>query len=130
MSFFPKLADALKSDRGLMDLLRRDAQAKKNRVSGWRPSRDAELEPDRYYMIRDDFLFPSHPDRDTLHDYVLDSLTDEKMREVIDHLSQCEQCTREVIEIRRLDKQITKDLRNWMKSSASEPKDSSFDEPK
>ncbi len=129
---FPQLAEALKSDASFMDLLRQDAQARKNRVSGWRPSRDADgygLDADRDYMIRDDFYFTSHPDVDTLHDYILDSLSDEKMREVMDHLSECEECARKVLEIRRLDKEITKDLRDWMKSPVTKSKGSCSDDP-
>lgn len=106
--FFPELAEALKSDGSFMNLLRRDAHFRKNEFKT--------------------FLF-FHPDLDTLHDYILGSLTDEKMRAGMEHLSVCEDCARKTLEIRRLDKEITKDLRNWMKSSVSEPKDSSSDEP-
>jgi hypothetical protein len=73
--FFPELAEALKSDGSFMNLLRRDARLRKNRIAGFRVSRDA----DRYGMIRDDFFYPFHPDVDTLHDYILDCLADEKM---------------------------------------------------
>lgn len=107
--FFPKLAEALKSDRSFVDLLRRDAHSRKNE--------------------RKVFLF-FHPDVDTLHDYILGSLTDEKMREVMEHLSACEECTRKVIEIRRLDKEIAKDLGDWMKSSHSDDKGSVSDDTK
>ena len=48
----------------------------------------------------------------------------------MDHLSECEECARKVLEIRRLDKEITKDLRDWMKSPVTESKGSSSDEPK
>lgn len=107
--FFPQLAEALKSDGSFMNLLRRDAHFRKNEFK----------------------IFPFfHPDVDTLHDYVLGSLNNKQMREVMDHLSACEECARKALEIRRLDKEIAKDLRLWMRSSVSEPKDSSSDEPK
>jgi anti-sigma factor RsiW len=109
--FFPQFAEALKSDKNFIDLLRRDAESKK-----------AEE--------KTDFFFLFHPDVDTLHDYVLGSLNNKQMREVMDHLSACEECARKALEIRRLDKEIAKDLRDWMRSSVSEPKDSSSDEPK
>jgi hypothetical protein len=104
--FFPEIAEALKSDGSFMNLLRRDAHFKKG---------------------KDKISFFFHPDVDTLHEYVLGSLSDEKIREVMKHLSACEECTRKVIEIRRLDKEIAKDLRDWMKSSPSDAKGSDSD---
>jgi|GEM_PF-2123152 anti-sigma factor RsiW len=106
--FFPRLAEALKSDKSFIDLLRRDAQSKKG-----------EEKVDLFF----------HPDVDTLHDYILGSLGNDQMREVMDHLSACEECARKALEIRRLDKEVTKDFQHWMKRSVSEPKDSSSDDP-
>jgi anti-sigma factor RsiW len=107
--FFPQLAEALKSDKNFIDLLRRDAQSKKG---------DQKV----------DLFF--HPDVDTLHDYVLGCLSKGRMRELMDHLSACDECARKALEIRRLDKEMTKDLRNWLRGPGSEPKDSSLDEPR
>lgn len=99
--FFPELAEALKSDGGFMNLLRRDAHFRKNEFKS----------------------FPFfHPGVDTLHDYILGSLTDEKMRKVMEHIAACEECERKAGEIRRLDKEITKDLQAWMKGSSSDAK--------
>ncbi len=107
--FFPQFAEALKSDKTFMDLLRRDAQSKKS-----------EQKVALFF----------HPDVDTLHDYVLGSLSNERMRKVMDHVSECEKCARKALEIRRLDKEMTKDLRHWLRGPGSEPKDSSYEEPK
>jgi anti-sigma factor RsiW len=107
--FFPQLAEALKSDQSFIDLLRRDAHFRKKK--------------DKIFLF-------FHPDVDTLYDYVLGSLNNEHMREVMDHLSACEECARKVLEIRRLDKEIAKDFQHWMQSSVSEPEDSSSDDPK
>lgn len=93
--FFPEIAEALKSDGSFMNLLRREAHFKKG---------------------KDKISFFFHPDLDTLHEYVLGSLGDEKIREVMDHLSGCEECLSKVQEIRRLDKEVTEDLRQWMKN--------------
>jgi len=126
--FFPQLAEALKSNRSFMDLLRQDAHLSKSRTVGWRPG-DRAADADRYPMIKDDLSLPSHPDIDTLHDYVLGTLNKTRMREVMDHLSACEECVHKASEIRRLDKEITKDFQNYMRSSPSDPKDSCSDDP-
>src|SRR5271157_635502 len=105
--FFPQLAEALKSDRSFMDLLRQDAHFRK---------------------IEDKIPFFFHPDVDTLHDYVLGDLNNKQMREVMDHLSKCEECVGKALESRRLDKEITKDFQHYMRSSVSEPKDPSSDD--
>src|SRR5271157_5811722 len=108
--FLPRLAEALKSDRSFMDLLRKDARDRKNRIAGFRAEGgDADVYP----RIAEESLF-FHPDVDTLYDYILGSLTNKQMREVMDHLSECEECARKASEIRRLDKEITKDFKHYM----------------
>jgi anti-sigma factor RsiW len=111
--FHNELAEALKTDKGFMDLLRRDAKARKRNSEALTKVSDES----------------SHPNTDTLHDYVLGSLGREDTREVMEHLSVCEECADRALEIRRLEKEMTKDFRHWMRTSVSEPKDSSSHDP-
>ena len=107
--FFPQLAEALRSDKSFIELLRRDAQSKKR---------------------EDKVPLFFHPDVDTLHDYVLGNLRDEQLSEVMDHISACDECAGKALAIRRLDKEVTKDLRNWMKKPSLNPKASNPDNAK
>jgi hypothetical protein len=112
--YFPELYEALKTDESFMDLLRRGAHFTK----GKRKSRNAAVEQS------------SHPGVDTLHDYVLGSLNNKQMREVMNHLSLCEECADRSLEIRRLDKEVAKDFRHWMKSPVTKSKGSCSDDPR
>jgi hypothetical protein len=112
--FRDELYEALKTDEGFMDLLRRGAHSTK----GKRKKPIAEVDQS------------SHLDVDTLHDYILGSLNNEKMREIMDHLSECKECVRKVLEIRRLDKEVAKDFRYWMKGPVSKCKGSCSDDPR
>jgi len=111
--YFHEFYEALKTDESFIDLQRRGAHSTK----GKRQKRIAVVDQ------------PSHPDVDTLHDYVLGDLNNKQMREVMDHLSKCEECVGKASEIRRLDKEITKDFQHYMRTSVSEPKDPSSDDP-
>jgi hypothetical protein len=84
--YLHELYEALKSDESFIDLLRRDARSTKGKGK----KRIAVVDQS------------SHPSVDTLHDYVLGSLPNEQMREVMDHISLCEECAGRSLEIRRL----------------------------
>jgi hypothetical protein len=102
-SFFfslEELNEALRSNKTFIDLLRRDAQSTKGR----RRDRTRALEE------------PSHPDVDALYNYVLGSLPNSQMKEIANHLSECRDCADTLLEIRHLDKEITKDLKGLMKT--------------
>jgi hypothetical protein len=94
------------SNKGLMSLLRSEARMRKNMAAS-----------------------ALHPDTDILYDYVLESLPVKKMREITDHLCECKECVGKVLEIRRLDKDITKDFRQYMQALESKTNDSPSDDP-
>jgi hypothetical protein len=109
--FFPELRDSLKSNKGLFELLRRDAQDKRKRAPEPLDGPEAD-----------------HPTEDDLADYILGSLGNEDLGRVMKHIAACKGCSRKVLEMRRLDSEMKKGLQKWIKTPPQESEDVSRDE--
>ena len=55
----------------------------------------------------------SHPAIDTLHAYVHDELSDAELRNIMQHISRCSQCAKEVMRIRRIETHLDNEYQHW-----------------
>ncbi len=96
--FDPELKEALKTNEGFIGILKNDVRSRKMK----------RLKPKRGV---------SHPEIDKLYDYILGNLSSEEMGSVMEHMLSCEECAEKMLEIRRLDKKVVKELQAWVRTS-------------
>ncbi len=92
------MKEALKTNEGFISILKDDARSRKTK----RPKPISGV---------------SHPEVDKLYDYVLGNLSSEEMGSVMEHMLSCEECAERMLEIRRLDKKVVKELQAWVRTS-------------
>jgi hypothetical protein len=86
---------------------------------------EQKIRSKEYRRVSETVKKPLHPTREMLYDYVLGWLEEDDEEQVQEHIADCARCTREVLHIIRLEREISsgreEDWETWVKRVISLP---------